>query len=256
MGNHRGNHFIIKAKIKNQRREDIIEILEDFSNFIKKGLPNFYGPQRFGIRQNNHKLGKLLIKQKYNDFIFKFLTETNNEIKEIKNIRIKIKNNYGNWEKCNSIFKNFRNLPDEKELILTLLNNDKITSIKRMKLSSFFIHSYISYLFNLSLSSYLNKEYRSVKIEKIGMFSKFNKLNKELYNPILKKEKISLEKLKSVCREFFVEGHPKKSLFFPKNFSYEIKKNFIILKFDLGQGQYASLVMDFLFDNQIKEKLN
>ena len=156
-GEHRGNCFIIKAKFNPQEQEVATKILKNFSSLIKRGLPNFYGPQRFGIRQNNHRLGKLLIKKQYNDFVFRFLTETNNESKELKQARRKIKAHYGDWEKCASILKGFRKLPDEKELILNLLANDLFPSIRKMKLSSFFVYSYISYLFNLALFSYLSR---------------------------------------------------------------------------------------------------
>ena len=258
VGDHKGNRFVIKTEINKQERKIADEFLKNFSVFVKRGLPNFYGPQRFGVRQNNHRLAKLLVEKRYDDFIFKFLTETNNEIKEVKDIRAKIKDNYGNWRACQSILKCFRDLPDEKELISNLLRKDKITSIKNMKLSSFYVYSYISYLFNCALSSCLKNEYKNIAIQKIGLQPKLNKLNQKLYNPILKKENIHFEEVKAACENFSVRGKTRNALFFPKNFNFRIENNVIILEFDLGKGQYASLVMDFLFDNQakIKQKLN
>jgi tRNA(Glu) U13 pseudouridine synthase TruD len=69
---------------------------------------------------------------------------------------------------------------------------------------------------------------------------------------------VNIEEIKSACKKFTVEGHPRNSLFSPKNFKFEIKRNHITLNFDLGIGEYASLVLDFLFNNQLKttEKLN
>ncbi|MDP2820750.1 MAG: tRNA pseudouridine(13) synthase TruD [bacterium] len=138
-GDHRGNHFIINTKIKKQSLKTIGIILKNFKSLLKKGLPNFYGPQRFGIRQSNHKLGKLLIKKRYDDFIFRFLTEKdNNERKELKEIRKKIKDNYGSWKSCASILNSVDGLSDEKELVSNLLTRNKFLSIKKMKLSNFF----------------------------------------------------------------------------------------------------------------------
>ena len=253
-GEHQGNRFIIKAKIRSQEQESATKILKNFSNLIKRGLPNFYGPQRFGIRQDNHRLGKLLIKKQYNDFVFRFLTETNNESKEVKQVRRKIKARYGDWEKCASILKGFRKLPDERELILNLLTDNPFLSIKKMKLSSFFVYSYISYLFNLALSLYLSREYKNVEIQKIGLCSRLNKPDKELYELILSKEKVCLEEIRAACKEFSVKGDSRHSLLFPKNFHFRVKKRFLILSFDLTQGQYASHVLDSLFDNQAKVK--
>ena len=257
--NHRGNCFIIKARNISIHPQKCVTLLNKFKDEINQGLPNFYGPQRFGVRQHNHKLGKLLMKKKYNKFVFRFLTETNNnESPNIRHIRREIKKRYGNLGECVDIIKNYKELSDEKVLLLNLLRNSKIVSIKNMKISAFFIHAFVSYLFNLTLSSYLTKEYGNVKIEKIGMTSKLNKLNRVLYAPISKKEKVNIEEIKSACKKFAVKGHPRNSLFFPKNFVFKIMRNCIILKFDLGIGEYASLVLDFLFNNQLKttEKLN
>jgi len=256
---HQGNHFIVKARNILTPTQECLILLNEFENKMRQGFPNFYGPQRFGIRQNNHKLGRLLMKNEYHKFIFKFLTEINdNELPQIRKIRRKIKEKYGDWKKCLKIVENCRELSDEKELMLNLLKNNTVTSIRNVQISAFFIHAYISYIFNLTLSSYLKKEYRDVKIEKIGMTSKLNKLNRILYAPILKKEKVNIKEIKSDCKKFAVKGHSRNSLFFPKNFSFEIKRNYIILKFNLEIGEYASLVLDFLFDNQMKavEKLS
>jgi len=255
---HRGNHFIIKARNISIHSQKCVILLNKFKEKINQGLPNFYGPQRFGIRQNNHKLGRLLMKKKNNKFVFRFLTETNNnESPNIRHIRREIKKRYGNWKECANIINNYKELSDEKVLILNLLRSDKMVSIKNMKISAFFIHAYISYLFNLALSIYLKKEYKNVKIKKIGKSSKLNKLNKSLYNSVFKKEGIKLEEIRSTCKEFSVEGHNRNSLLFIKNFDFRIDKKSLIMSFDLGQGQYASLILGYLFTNLTKkEKLD
>ena len=65
-----GNHFRIRVRNiadKNRLEKRLNKLLGD-----KILLPNFYGPQRFGIRQNNHFLGKLLLEGKYYEFAVSF----------------------------------------------------------------------------------------------------------------------------------------------------------------------------------------
>jgi len=112
----------------------------------------------------------------------------------------------------------------------------------------------------LALSHYLkkhkDKKVRNIKLEKIGSNTKFNKTNANVYLPILKREGIKLSDFKTLCKEFRIEGHSRNVLFFPKNFEFQFRKRDIIVEFDLGIGEYASLFLDFIFNNRLSLKLN
>ena len=58
-GDLRGNRFVIKIReidpLKTPAVGRMLECIEE------EGLPAFYGPQRFGYRQNNHRLGAALL---------------------------------------------------------------------------------------------------------------------------------------------------------------------------------------------------
>jgi len=258
---HKGNHFMVRAKNISSSPEISKILVQDFKKMIRQGLPNFYWLQRFGIRQNNHILGKLILKGKYKKFVFKFLTDTNkNEPREIRMVRNRIKKNFGNLSRCRKFIQGYDELADEKQLIKDLVNRGEEQAVRNMKLSKFFISSLSSYLFNLALSRYLkenkNKEIKNVKLEKIGGNTKFNKINSTVYLPILKKEGIKLSDFKALCEEFKIGGHPRNIFFFPKNFEFRTKKRNIIVEFDLGIGEYASLFLDFIFNNRLNLKLN
>jgi tRNA pseudouridine13 synthase len=55
-----GNHFIITLH-KCRRPKNAKKTLA----ILGKGLPNYFGPQRFGINRNNHEIGKLILKRKF-----------------------------------------------------------------------------------------------------------------------------------------------------------------------------------------------
>ena len=245
IGDHKGNSFTIKIRNIKLQKNAIEDSMNDFKTFVVSGgLPNSYGCQRFGIRQNNHLLGKLLLKGMYEDFALNFLTYSKNESYVIRSKRKRIRENFKNWEKCLDIVKGFKELSDEKRFICDLMRSgDYLTAIKNNRLFNFFVHSYSSHLFNLALFSFLKKNYENMKIEKIGRNAKLDRLNMLLYKPILRREGVSVKDFNKCL--FEVESHSRDSLFYPKKFFFEVKPKVTTLSFDLGKGEYASQVLDW-----------
>ena len=99
VGDHVGNNFTIRVRNVSNAPEETIELLKNFSDMTMKGLPNFYGLQRFGVRQDNHVLGKLLLKGHYEEFTRKFITYSKNEPEEITKIRGVLSENFGDWHR-------------------------------------------------------------------------------------------------------------------------------------------------------------
>jgi len=63
MGYLEGNHF--KIIIRDIDKKDAMKISKQIRNL--KWFPNYFGPQRFGINNGNIKIGKLLLKKKFED---------------------------------------------------------------------------------------------------------------------------------------------------------------------------------------------
>ena len=87
MGHLAGNRFIIKVRnpewtrvggvtvdAARQRAEAIWQVLE------RDGVPNFFGPQRFGMRHDNHLLGLALLTGNYQDFCNRFLGDPDESV--------------------------------------------------------------------------------------------------------------------------------------------------------------------------------
>ncbi len=62
-GHHGGNRFIIR--IRNVQPTDVIKAKQIIDRLYAQGVPNFIGDQRFGYRQHNHILGRLLLQGEY-----------------------------------------------------------------------------------------------------------------------------------------------------------------------------------------------
>jgi tRNA pseudouridine13 synthase len=81
-----GNKFQIKVRNEEwgrvgvgmaeatRRAEAIMAVLK------KQGVPNFFGPQRFGMRRDNHMLGLALLKGDHQDFAKRFLGEPDESV--------------------------------------------------------------------------------------------------------------------------------------------------------------------------------
>jgi len=66
-----GNEFTLRIREIDVNR--LPEVEQRLFELSKTGMPNFFGPQRFGNYGNNHALGLALIKEEYEDLVVKLL---------------------------------------------------------------------------------------------------------------------------------------------------------------------------------------
>lgn len=60
LGHLKGNRFIIK--IRNVTPTDVVKCQPVLEHLVERGMPNYFGEQRFGRRHDNHLLGAALIR--------------------------------------------------------------------------------------------------------------------------------------------------------------------------------------------------
>ncbi len=71
IGHLQGNRFIIR--VRGVTAQDIPQVETILEILSKKGVPNFFGEQRFGTRTNTHRLGELLIRNNEAEFLAEYL---------------------------------------------------------------------------------------------------------------------------------------------------------------------------------------
>ena len=86
MGHLAGNRFVIKVRNPEWSRiaADLPAAARKaeavWAALDKNGVPNFFGPQRFGMRKDNHLLGLALIRNDYQGFANRFLGDPDNTV--------------------------------------------------------------------------------------------------------------------------------------------------------------------------------
>ena len=71
IGHLAGNRFIIR--IREVGPEALPQVKLMLETLSQRGVPNFFGAQRFGNRANNHVLGELLVRQQAAEFVAEYL---------------------------------------------------------------------------------------------------------------------------------------------------------------------------------------
>ena len=155
-----GNFFRVKVSDaeNGERVEKITEELKE------KGIPNFFGIQRFGsLRLITHEVGKLIIQREYEEAFWVYVAKPfEGEREDVRKIREIL------WKERDAKF-GLRELPKYlryERLLLQKLREGKnelealLSLPKNLKLM--FIHAYQSYLFNRLLSERI-REFGNLK---------------------------------------------------------------------------------------------
>jgi tRNA pseudouridine13 synthase len=76
LGHLAGNRFIIKIRnISLPVQQAVSETERILLVLIQRGVPNYFGPQRFGARNDGHLLGQALVKGKTDEFMDMYLAQ-------------------------------------------------------------------------------------------------------------------------------------------------------------------------------------
>ncbi len=242
LGDLYGNRFTITVRNPNQfSKKELKKTLED-------GIPNYFGPQRFGIQRNmNHLIGKQLLLGNFEEAVRILITKEGNENIESKSARKFAAENWGDW---NSILRIWpKNLGIEAAVLNYLVKypHDYANALRKLpkNLRRMFIHAFQSYIFNLTLSSL---EKYPEKIQLVGYDTKLEGETGNLISGFLKQENIKLSDFKLKRMPKLAEpGIERSATIFPEDVDIlKASKNSVKLRFSLKKGAYATTVLMYL----------
>lgn len=154
IGHLRGNRFTIRIRGVDEPLLDRCQAILDVLR--RRGVPNRYGPQRFGQRGDSHLLGKEVVRRDAPAFIRRFLGGPHpNESATVQEARAAFE--AGRWAEALALFPH--NMSDERRALHVLIESGgdhrrALAAVPR-RLRTFFVSAYQSGLFNQVLGARL-----------------------------------------------------------------------------------------------------
>ncbi len=147
IGHLQGNRFVIR--VREVTPSDLPKAEAILAVLSQKGVPNFFGEQRFGTRTNTHRLGELLVRNDETEFVAEYLGRPQaHESPDVQAARQLI--DEGRWSE--SLARWPGRLSDERWLLVALVKAEGqaqgVCQKLSKKLKTFFVSAFQSYLFN------------------------------------------------------------------------------------------------------------
>ena len=258
-----GNHFTVLVKEFDASGKDLDEIMQD----IKKGVPNFYGPQRFGSASLNIETSKSILIGDFKSAFYTLALKDRNESEINREKRAALKSVFSDYLENGTINKEeaekvLSSLPYfmyfEKESLSYLMQhkNDYAGAIRLLPkyLRLMVLQSFQYYVFNKTLSIMLKDtpiEKLENEISTIGYDMDTESMEAKIAIEILKEEGIEdINKLKlNSMPEASLKSFKHPSYFIPECFNIELNGSDAIISFDLKKGSYATILLLKLFGN-------
>jgi tRNA pseudouridine13 synthase len=276
-----GNRFVIRLrKLERPIREaekiakDVLEILG------KRGVPNFFGPQRFGNRSDSHLLGLAIVKGKTEEFVDLFLGRPDeNDLPVFSEARRR----YEEGDYKGAFDKWPYSFADQRRAMKTLIETDgnkrKAYNVVDKHLKKFFVSAYQSELFNQVLEARMpdidklltgDMVYKHIngamfKVEDAaveqprceafeisptgpligGRMAALTGSAGEIENQILAKTQLEKKDLEQLGN--YVQGGRRPLRFQPRNWAVssgtDYLGQYLELKFELDSGSYATTLL-------------
>ena len=258
-----GNHFTVIVKEFDASGDELNKITQD----INKGVPNFYGPQRFGSASLNIETSKSILIGDFKSAFYTLVLKERNESEINKERRAALRSVFSGYlengnvnkedaEKALSALPYFMYFERDSLSYLMQHKNDYAGAIRLLPkyLRLMVLQSFQYYVFNKTLSIIL-KDTPIEKLEKeistIGYDMDTESIEAKIAIGILKEEGIEdIKKLKlSSMPEASLKSFKHPSYFIPEGFNIGLNGNDAIISFNLKKGSYATILLLKLFGN-------
>jgi tRNA pseudouridine13 synthase len=241
LGDLKGNRFTIRVgEVSKDADKKVMAMKEELGG----KAPNFFGTQRFGMRLNNHIVGKHALKGEFKEAAMEFLCGDGDNAE----VAQKARKNLRETEDFQAALNEFPNyLGFEKSLLNHLVRfpTDFIGAMRELpkKLRWMFIHAYQGYIFNLTLSEYIEMGELPEELPLVGYTTGPDKVSEK----ILKKEGIKQDDFKvAAMPEMTSEGEMRKAVIPFSDLEvvdFNEKDSNLWVRFSLPPGAYATIVL-------------
>jgi tRNA pseudouridine13 synthase len=147
LGHLAGNRFAIK--IRNVNPTDVVKLRPVLDVLEKRGMPNFFGEQRFGRRGDNDVLGACLIRGRPEELLHHLLGSPNSEVDDPETVLARRQFDEGNYEQSMKHWP--RRSGMERRILARLMKTEKAGAAVRaidQRLRRLWVSALQSRLFN------------------------------------------------------------------------------------------------------------
>jgi len=151
-----GNRFIVRLRQMTMPIAEAVRTAEQVLAILaQKGLPNYFGPQRFGNRDDNHLLGKAVIRDDAQAFVNLFLGSAQEEIDSPATVRARTLYDEGHYQEALSAWPGQQQEQCRALRALVKSQGDKKRAYYAVDkhLKGFFVSAYQSEVFNRVLAA-------------------------------------------------------------------------------------------------------
>ncbi len=260
-----GNRFTVRIRDFEGSDED----LENFRKEAEKGIPNFYGSQRFGGSALNIDISRQVFKRDFKGAVFTMVLKEREEDSASKEARARIRDLFSDYilegkdMDREEAAKALESLPprfyNEKKMLQRLLDvrHDYIGAFRLVPkyLRLLILQSLQYYIFNKTLSEAISRGIKAEKIPTVGYDLNIEAIEADIggiMQGILKEEDLSLETLKiNEMQEVSLKTFERDAMVYPEELSFKREGNDLIASFKLKKGAYATVVLSSMLDKEL-----
>ncbi len=289
-----GNRFAVRIrKLAVPIEEAVRNARQILAVLTRKGVPNFFGPQRFGNRYDNHLLGRAVIDNDADRVIDLFIGTPDPSLDSA--LMLEARGHYvaGRYQEAYDLWP--KQIPERRRILKSLLvnNGNKKRALHAMDkhLKGFFVSAYQSSLFNTVLSARMpdidkllpgDMAYKHdngacfhvvdaaveqprcdrLEISPTGplfglRMTRLTGPAGEIENPILEREGLTEQQLRLMKRLGGVGGR-RPLRFLPRNASVAAARDdfgpYLELRFELDAGCYATTLLAEITKSPVAEE--
>ncbi|QQG39688.1 MAG: tRNA pseudouridine(13) synthase TruD [Candidatus Aenigmatarchaeota archaeon] len=249
LGELAGNRFAVTIRgIKISLRETDERLRVLINEIEQRGIPNFFGPQRFGAnRPVTHRVGRKIIKGDFDGAVFDYLAlDFEGETEDARSARRRLAGEK-DYKRALEYFP--RGMAYERMLLTVLAEGGgSIQALRALPLglAKLFIDAYQSYIFNLALSRFLEGK-ETITNFPAHVTGYKTSLGKGEFDHCVRKV---LEEESVTEEDFFVQKMPelaqkgaiRSAMIYPK-IAFSTASGSATLRFELKKGSYATTVI-------------
>jgi tRNA pseudouridine13 synthase len=146
VGHLAGNRFVIR--VRGVEEKQLGQAKAILTHLAGTGVPNYFGEQRFGLRNNSHRLGLALIKGETREFLAELLGRPHPDENPLAQ-KARSVFDQGDWPQALELWP--KSLRDEWQVLQALVKSgNEAAAVNRLnkQIKRFFVCAYQSFLFN------------------------------------------------------------------------------------------------------------